>query len=200
MRSSSVHGDCYVIFESCDSKITIICKEHGEFKQSIFNHFKGAGCPLCANKNNADRLTKTTDWFVNRAENIHKNKYDYSKVEYFGCRTEIQIICSKHGEFSQKPIAHLNGYGCQVCAGTNSEAIMYEILKEMFPVNIFKKVRPSWLKQSDTCKNLELDAFCKELNLAFEYQGAQHERYVPYFHRRGIDDFFKQVERDKIKK
>lgn len=41
----------------------------------------------------------------------------------------------------------------------------------------FPTVRPDWLKSKTTGKNLELDGYCQELQLAFEYQGEYH--YFP---------------------
>jgi hypothetical protein len=46
---------------------------------------------------------------------------------------------------------------------------------------------------------LELDGYCPELGLAFEYQGAQHSEYVPFFHRNGIADYVAQRQRDAEK-
>ena len=53
--------------------------------------------------------------FIAKAEKVHGKKYDYSNVEYNGCRTKICIICPKHGEFWQEPSNHLNGSGCPRC-------------------------------------------------------------------------------------
>ena len=59
----------------------------------------------------------TTKEFIEKATNIHGNKYDYSKVEYINNRTNIIIICPKHGEFLQTPNTHLDGCGCGKCSG-----------------------------------------------------------------------------------
>lgn len=53
--------------------------------------------------------------FIIKANIKHKNKYDYSKVEYSNSITKVCIICPKHGEFWQTPQAHLRGYGCPKC-------------------------------------------------------------------------------------
>lgn len=42
----------------------------------------------------------------------------------------------------------------------------------------------------------ELDGYCKELEVAFEYHGKQHYECVPHFHRGGEDDFKRQQKRD----
>ena len=64
------------------------------------------------------RKRLTTEEFVERAKKIHGDKYDYSKVEYINNSTEVCIICSKHGEFWQKPEKHLRGHGCAKCCKT----------------------------------------------------------------------------------
>ncbi len=53
--------------------------------------------------------------FVNRASEIHCNKYDYSLSKYTNTRTDIFIICPDHGPFTQKPYSHLAGIGCSTC-------------------------------------------------------------------------------------
>ena len=47
--------------------------------------------------------------FIQKAREVHSNKYDYSKVEYENNRTPICIICPEHGEFWQTPSSHLRG-------------------------------------------------------------------------------------------
>lgn len=46
-----VHGDKYdyqkVKYKGAFSKVTIVCKEHGEFKQTPHSHKQGKGCPIC---------------------------------------------------------------------------------------------------------------------------------------------------------
>ena len=65
----------------------------------------------------------TTNEFIEKAKNVHGDKYDYSKVEYKNAITKVCIICPKHGEFWQTPAEHLSGYGCKYCGGTNKLTI-----------------------------------------------------------------------------
>jgi len=53
--------------------------------------------------------------FIVKARKVHGNKYDYSKVEYHGCKNKVCIICPEHGEFWQTPDGHVQGRGCPVC-------------------------------------------------------------------------------------
>jgi len=63
----------------------------------------------------------TTDKFIEKARNIHGDKYDYSKVKYINNRTKVCIICPEHGEFWQTPSSHISlkrHRGCPKCGGT----------------------------------------------------------------------------------
>tara|TARA_B110000483_G_scaffold105433_1_gene128658 strand:- start:735 stop:1292 length:558 start_codon:yes stop_codon:yes gene_type:complete len=62
----------------------------------------------------------------------------------------------------------------------------------------FKKIRPSFLRNPETNKNLELDGYNEKLQLAFEYNGSQHYFYNPHFHK-DQKAFETQVKHDKMK-
>lgn len=59
-----VHGNKYdyskVEYVNIDTKICIICNNHGEFFQSPYNHLKGHRCPKCAKEYSAKKLRKWT--------------------------------------------------------------------------------------------------------------------------------------------
>ena len=56
----------------------------------------------------------TTDEFIERSSQIHKNKFDYSKSVYNVSMKKLIIICPIHGEFLQTPSNHYH-YGCIKC-------------------------------------------------------------------------------------
>lgn len=60
----------------------------------------------------------TTQEFIEKAEKIHGDKYDYSKVEYINGKTKVCIICPEHGEFWMRPNDILNGTSCPSCGRT----------------------------------------------------------------------------------
>ena len=54
--------------------------------------------------------------FIERAKEIHGEKYDYSRVVYSNKETKVEIICPEHGPFMQSPGKHLHGKcGCPAC-------------------------------------------------------------------------------------
>jgi hypothetical protein len=59
--------------------------------------------------------------FVEKSNQFHKNKYDYSKFNYINAKTKSIIICPEHGDFLQKPDHHLrkNAIGCPGCVVKN---------------------------------------------------------------------------------
>lgn len=63
----------------------------------------------------------------------------------------------------------------------------------------FVKIRPSWLKNPRTNKNLECDSYNEELKLCVEFHGEQHLRQNKFYHKTE-EDFKKQQYRDQLKK
>jgi len=118
-RAKKVHGDKYdyskVEYKNNHTKVCIICPIHGEFWMTPNNHLQGHGCKPCGYNKNAENQTLSLEQFIEKAKKIHGEKYDYSKVKYFGMHTRICIICPKHGEFWQLPYDHLQGKGCKKC-------------------------------------------------------------------------------------
>ncbi|MBQ2441354.1 MAG: hypothetical protein II502_04090, partial [Paludibacteraceae bacterium] len=58
----------------------------------------------------------TTEEFIQKAKQVHGDKYDYSKVEYVNSKTKVCVVCPEHGEFWQTPNSHSRGVGCSKCA------------------------------------------------------------------------------------
>lgn len=118
-KANIVHGDFYdyskVIYVNNRTKVEIICPIHGSFLTTPHAHLAGSGCPICGKLKCAKSRTKDLSCFVSEANEVHGNKYDYSKVEYINSSTKIEIICLKHGPFWQTPNNHLHGYGCPKC-------------------------------------------------------------------------------------
>lgn len=65
----------------------------------------------------------------------------------------------------------------------------------------FPKARPDFLRNPVTGGhfNLEIDCYNNELKLAIEFQGIQHYKFVPYFHK-NKETFLNQKYRDNMKK
>ena len=134
-RAKEVHGDKYdyskVSYVDSQTKICITCPKHGDFWQTPNMHLSKNGCPECFNerRNKEKRLTK--EKFVERANIIHDQKYDYSKVDYVNIATKVCIICPEHGEFWQTPNDHINcKHGCPKCSHRSFKKTTNEFIEE----------------------------------------------------------------------
>jgi hypothetical protein len=81
---------------------------------------------------------------------------------------------------------------------SKGERHMHACLRNIFNVE-FVKVRPDWLKNPETGRNLELDAFNAELMIAAEYNGRQHYEWSSFFEKTK-EGFEKQIRRDAYKR
>ena len=118
-RFKKVHGDKYdyskVNYKRTDTKVEIICPEHGSFFQIPLSHFKGIGCSKCGGKKIAKSKRIDKKVILKRFKEKFKDKYDYSKSNIIDMNTPIEIICPEHGSFFQKPEIHLRKHGCPQC-------------------------------------------------------------------------------------
>ena len=112
-------------------RVTITCPIHGDFLQNMYSHLKGCGCPKCGKEKSAKTQTFTNEEFINKCNIIHNNKYIYTVTRYKGATEKVDIICHKHGVFSQMAYSHLQGHGCPKCASEqNAENLL--LTKEEF--------------------------------------------------------------------
>jgi hypothetical protein len=154
-KAKEVHKNKFdyskVVYVNMHEKIIIICPIHGEFKQEASAHLYGKqGCPKCGGR------YMDSDYFIEKANEKHNNKYDYSKVEYVNAKSKVIIICPEHDEFEQTPNGHLNGRGCSVCAGKEILNLMsYEKLKELvrsLGIKCGRQYTEWWQKNEEYCK------------------------------------------------
>lgn len=73
-------------------------------------------------------MKKTTQQFINEAQQVHGDKYDYSKVVYIRSDKKVCIICPEHGEFWQRPSFHISySNGCPICKAESRKKLVYGI-------------------------------------------------------------------------
>ncbi len=120
-KAKEIHGEKYdyskVTFKSLFDKVIISCDIHGEFKQAIGSHSNGNGCSKCGRLRGIGIKKKAFQKSVlEKFENVHGNRYDYSKFICSGTQDKGIIICEKHGEFKQNYKNHVAGSGCRKCS------------------------------------------------------------------------------------
>jgi hypothetical protein len=63
-------------------------------------------------------IRNTIPTIIKRANKVHNNKYDYTKIEYVNNKTKVKIVCPIHGTFLQRMDKHLSGESCPSCSPT----------------------------------------------------------------------------------
>lgn len=113
------HGDRYDYsrshYTNANSKIDIVCLEHGIFSQLPRKHLRGAHCPKCAREHANDYRRLDKQEFIRRSRIIHQDLYDYQLVRLDNLNSIVTIICKEHGPFQQRAFSHLKGHGCKKC-------------------------------------------------------------------------------------
>jgi hypothetical protein len=188
---------CYklVSFNKSNELINITCPEHGQFEQTASNHLFGYGCQLCGQITRANGRTKSTEYFINKATDVHGLFYNYSKVTYEKTNKKVAIICPKHGEFEQTPNDHIsNKNGCPMCNESKGE----RTIRQWLDKHNIKYVKQHKFKDCKDIRPLPFDFYLPELNTCIEYDGEQHFKEISVFtHKNSNLSMIKK--RDKIK-
>lgn len=128
-KAQEIHGGVYDYtgiseYTGYDTKMPIICRQHGVFHQSARAHLQQRhGCPSCG-ANDAATFNKSramdTPQFIQLARTVHGDTYDYSMVEYTNTMEKVTIVCKDHGPFHQTPNNHISNHqGCPTCFRSN---------------------------------------------------------------------------------
>lgn len=113
--------------------------------------------------------------------------------EYKTIDTKYNFKCRESHEWSASAYHILEGKFCPTCNTSLSERTVRKIFEYIFSKK-FNKIRPDWLIYN---KNCELDGYCDELKLAFEYNGSQHYKKISHWHSE--EEFQDLQKRDRMK-
>jgi hypothetical protein len=192
LLSRDKYGEDYdyslVDYVDGDTKVKIIHKKTGNiYEQRPSDHLKARP------ENIKLAVRKTNEQFIKEANQVHDFKYDYSKSFYVKNQVKVTIICPVHGEFTQRPLSHLQGNGCAVCSESRGEKEIAKFLKEN-NINFERQ------KKFSDCKNifeLPFDFYIQSLRTFIEFDSKQH--FEPIKHFGGLENFNRLQENDKIK-
>ncbi|BCS82576.1 hypothetical protein QLL95_gp0087 [Cotonvirus japonicus] len=102
--ANKLHRNAYdysdVIIDEDTTFINIKCKTCDNiFNVRIVNHLKKrSGCRRCNTLKTKDTKRMTTEKFIELAQEIHGEKYDYSKTIFTKSNIPMEIICKKCGK------------------------------------------------------------------------------------------------------
>lgn len=167
-RAKEIHGNAYsyelVNYVNTITPVTIICNTCGkEFQQTPQVHMRGSGCMHCFRNN-----LKTKEQFIEDARKIHRDKYNYDKVEYINTATKITITCPIHGDWEVTPNNHLSGHECPRCA---TKSKLEDEIREFL---ISENIEFIAQKKFDWLGRQSLDFYISKYNIGIECQGKQH--------------------------
>lgn len=155
-KAREVHGDKYyydkVNYVNSSTKVIITCPIHGDFEITPENHLHSKqGCNKCGIESRVAKSRLSKDEFVERANAVHHNFYNYDKVVYINSHSRVVITCPIHGDFKQLPYQHLNGHGCKKCATLSTKE------KERISLEEF-------ISRSKACHTIQYDYSKVDLN------------------------------------
>ena len=129
-------------------------------------------------------------------EEIRRSNEQASKISISDHKTREKVICKKYTVDDEKRA--LGKYKCHKNNKlSKGEQLCKEVIEDVYQLP-FYCVRPSFLKNPETGRNLELDLYNDQLKIAIEYNGIGHYRYPNPFHRTK-EEFINQIRRDKFK-
>ena len=180
-------------YENCLRPLRWRCKKGHEWSASL-NSIKNYGtwCPNCAGK---------APLSLNVAQDLALAKEGRClSTRYVNNRKHLMWSCRQGHKWSASLDSIKNrGTWCPHCAGGNSEREVRRILeRKIFPGTSFRKCRPEFLR-THRGGRLELDGYCEELGVAFEFQGEQHYNPKSWWNRGWTRSFEDLVARDKMK-
>ncbi|AYV75560.1 MAG: hypothetical protein Terrestrivirus2_68 [Terrestrivirus sp.] len=171
-----------------NSKLEWKCK-FSHVWTSKFNSIKsGHWCPTCAKK------CITLEDCINVAK--LQNGICLS-TKCLNAKDKIEWKCNNGHTWLASYDNISRGRWCPFCKDYRYiENICRDIFESIFNKK-FISIRPNWLK-NETNYNLEIDVYNEELNIACEYNGRQHYKYIQFFHKTK-EEFTNQQARDKLK-
>lgn len=167
-------GECMSdSFWGVKSKMRWRCMKGHEWEAVPDSVRRGTWCPKCIG---TVRLTIEDMQETARLQGGQCLSEHYSNADQ-----KVHWRCAAGHEWWAVPYHVRAGHWCPICSAGKSERICKNIFEQMFG-RAFPKAKPTWLKGAKG-RTMELDGYCEELAIAFEYHGIQHYEAVDFFHR-----------------
>jgi hypothetical protein len=172
-------------------QMVVQCDNGHEWVSSITNLKKTkGGCRQCYGISRRTSLEEVKNEVENR-------NFIFDEASYQASNKKILFKCNKCSYAWNITFSDFKRYSCPGCkSGTENK------VREIFEILTNKKfpsVRPQWLKNPNSNSNgiMQLDGYCEELQLAFEYDGEFH--FVPYWGTNTTSSLMATQVRDQIK-
>lgn len=190
-KIEAIHGDKFILdkveYVNNKTKVTVTCREHGDFTITPNHLLSGRGCPKCS-KN----YHYSTKEIIEKFREVHGETYLYDNVEYVSTHANVIVTCKKHGDFEVSPSNHLRGEGCPKC---NMKKLEIEIEKLLIDNNFNYVIHE---RNIPSLGGLELDFYLPDYKIAIECQGIQHFKPIEFFGGEKAFNILQENDRRKI--
>jgi predicted RNA-binding Zn-ribbon protein involved in translation (DUF1610 family)/ribosomal protein S18 len=191
---------CHQVFEGSGEYQLIEYRGLGSQTKHLIRHNCGYEWSVCYNNFINDHhcpdcagLSVITE---EKCRHVFEKSDEYQLLEFRGSGSRTKHLV-RHNCGYKWDICYNNfftqGEGCPNCSSFRTEKMSREIFERLFE-HKFPKCRPKWLE------GLELDGYCEELLMAFEYNGQQHNEVIPHFYHDTPEKFAIRREHDTRKK
>jgi len=138
-----------------------ICKIHkSRILNSANNLMQGIKrCKQCKSSAISTAQLYTINDFIKKSKIAHGEKYDYSLVNWVNSRTNVIIICNKHGQFEQNPQSHWAGYGCRHCGYKTLRKSIFKFIEDAVQIH---GTQYSYLDSEYTNNYTKIKIICKK--------------------------------------
>lgn len=189
-RAITLNGNRYdyskVIHTAMNEKITIICKEHGEFRQTSGSHLNNRHCPVCAIKTH-DRKRRTM--YKQILESFKQKHSIYKYPEYpmekrMSSKDTIRVFCPIHSCYFYPTINnHSRGSTCPKCGNSRKGSLRRNYRDKPTILYILKLINTNIYKVGITSTTLNI-----------RYQGQLNKIEILYTkqYSNGVDAYDKE--------
>ena len=165
-------------YSNAHTKLCWRCSEGHEWDATPNSIQRGSWCPVCSKA----RSGATQRGSIDDAKDLAKQKGgECLSTEYKNNSQKLRWKCAEGHEWDTSIASIKNGSWCSICSQGVSERVCRVVLENGLGKS-FPKARPEWLI-NERGNPMELDGYCSELGIAFEYNGRQHYSNAKFFHR-----------------
>lgn len=176
------------------SKLLWECEVGHLWYATYSNVKKKTWCPKC---NIISRRKKVEDYVALAKSN--GGRYISGDV----IRTDNKVLWECANKHRWKASYHkiYLGRWCPKCLYSNKQTQLVKILEDIFLEKAMVNIRPDWMKNPKTKRNLEIDIYFPNIKIAVEYNGEQHYRLISFSKNVSGNEKLKNTKaRDKLKK
>lgn len=159
------------------TNVIVECLKHSTVERRPYHSLvKSVGCSVCLYEHKSEMKRYTKEDFVELANIVHKNTYDYCDTIYEKSNMPVNIICKIHGVFSVTPNNHLSGQKCPHCTVHSSwskEGFVryaesnYGGLSTIYLIRCYNDSE-SFIKVGHTCRTLK-ERFSTKNTMPYNY-------------------------------